>query len=68
MRYSILQQYKIGVDNLHVIRQIGSGTCGTVYAMKHVETGFIIAVKVQYQLCVQWKFNLMHKSKKQNDN
>ncbi|EDV28050.1 uncharacterized protein TRIADDRAFT_21281, partial [Trichoplax adhaerens] len=39
------KKYKIGLDDLQVMGQIGSGTCGTVYAMEHAATRSVIAVK-----------------------
>ncbi len=45
-RLSHLQVYKITVDSMISLGELGLGSCGHVVRMKHKETGSIVAVKV----------------------
>lgn len=37
------------MDDLTTICELGSGTCGQVYKMKHNQTGYMMAVKVSFE-------------------
>lgn len=39
------ERHKTSMDDLTMISELGSGTCGQVYKMKHNQTGYMMAVK-----------------------
>ena len=49
--FMLVKEFTVKADDLIQLKECGRGAYGVVYAMKHQETGTIMAVKVCY-ICV----------------
>ena len=55
-----VKQFTVRADDLIQLKECGRGAYGVVYAMKHQETGTIMAVKVHcIRACMYVTFTLL---------